>query len=97
MNQEKYEFGWWIEIVTDQPIYIYYFGAFQKYWEAEYYKKGYIEDLEKERSRIVNIEIRKLQPKKITIPIINAPYAFSKPFLKTWKEAPFSILKKIVN
>ena len=27
MNQKTEEFGWWIKIVTDKPIYIYYFGV----------------------------------------------------------------------
>ena len=60
------EFGWWIEILTNKPMYMYYFGFFNSYWEAEFSKNGYIEDLQKEGAEIVNIKIEKCQPKQLT-------------------------------
>ena len=69
MDEKQQEFGWWIEILTSNPDYIYYFGAFDSYWEAEWFKNGYIQDLEEEKAKIVNIEITECQPKQLTIPI----------------------------
>ena len=68
MNREKPEFGWWITILADQPMYIYYFGAFDSYWEAESLKKEYVEDLKEEGAEIVGIQIKQCQPQELTIP-----------------------------
>ena len=67
MKQKTKELGWWIKIVTDKPLYIYYFGVFDSYSEAVKYQGGYIEDLSKEGSNIVNIDIQNCQPKQLTI------------------------------
>lgn len=67
---ELHKFGWWIEILTDNPSYIYYFGVFESYWEAEWHKNGYIEDLEEEEAKIIDIQIEQCQPKQVTIPVI---------------------------
>ena len=73
MEEEIQEFGWWIKIVTIEPIYIYYFGAFESYNEAIKHKNGYIEDLTKEGSKIVNIGIQKCQPRELTISVAASP------------------------
>ena len=65
---ELNEFGWWITILVDKPMYVYYFGVFKSYWEAEYLKKEYAEDLEEEGAEIVGIQIKLCRPKKLTIP-----------------------------
>ena len=67
LMKKKKESNWWIRISTRNPGYIYYFGSFDSYWEAKDYKLGYIEDLEKEETRIVNIEIKQCKPQKLTI------------------------------
>ena len=69
MNQKTDEFGWWIKIVTNKPICIYYFGVFSSYSEAKKYQSGYIEDLKEEGSKIVNIGIQKCLPKQLTISV----------------------------
>lgn len=66
MNEKIPEFGWWIKIATSQPMYIYYFGPFNNYYEAERYKYGYIQDLSQEGSHIVDIQINQCQPKQLT-------------------------------
>lgn len=71
MNEKLQKFGWWIEILTNNPNYLYYFGSFDNYWEAEWSKNGYIQDLEEERAIIVNIEINQCQPKKLDMPIVS--------------------------
>ena len=73
MNQKTEELGWWIKIVTDKPLYIYYFGVFDNYNEAVKYKDGYIEDLREEGSKIVNIGIQKCQPIQLTISVAATP------------------------
>ena len=70
MNDKVQEFGWWIKIVTDKPRYIYYFGAFDNYWEAEWCKNGYIQDLEEEETKIIDIKIEKCKPKQLTYPFM---------------------------
>lgn len=68
-NQQTQEFGWWLKILTDKPMYIYYFGGFNSYFAAESSKNGYIQDLIQEGSEIVEIEIKQCQPKQLTIPV----------------------------
>jgi hypothetical protein len=67
MDRQIQEFGWWIEILTANPMYIYYFGAFDNYYEAVRYKNGYIQDLSREGSLILDIQINQCQPKQLTI------------------------------
>ena len=67
MDENTPEFGWWIEILTNEPDYIYYFGAFNSYLEAEEYKDIYIQDLEEEKAKIVGVEIEQCQPRELTI------------------------------
>ena len=73
MNYKAEEFGWWIKIVTEKPLYTYYFGAFDSYSEAVKYQSGYIQDLTKEGSRILNIGIQKCLPRQLTISIAATP------------------------
>ena len=73
MNQQTAEFGWWIKIVTNQPLYIYYFGVFNSYSEAVQHKDGYIEDLIEEGINIVNIKIQRCQPRQLTISVAATP------------------------
>ena len=68
MSENAEEFGWWIEILTNNPNYIYYFGAFDSCREAEQSQNMYIQDLEEEKAEIVEIEIEQCQPRKLTIP-----------------------------
>ncbi|MGK7878851.1 MAG: DUF1816 domain-containing protein [Crocosphaera sp.] len=72
MNQTK-EFSWWIRILTDNPMYIYYFGGFNNYWEAELSKNGYVQDLKEEKAEIVDIAIGKYEPKEMTISAVIQP------------------------
>lgn len=71
MNKKIQESSWWIVILTNSPNYLYYFGPFDSYWESEWSKTGYIQDLEQEKSIIVNIEINQCQPKRLDMPIVS--------------------------
>ena len=73
MNQKPAEFGWWITIVAEKPLYIYYFGVFDSYSEAKEHQSGYIEDLNAEGSKILNIGIKRCQPRQLTIPVAAIP------------------------
>ena len=63
-NEKK--IGWWIKILTNQPIYIYYFGAFKQYPKAKYFRNKRVQDLQKE-NKIDIIEIKKYQNIKLDI------------------------------
>ena len=69
MNIKTRKLNWWIRIVTNKPRYIYYFGDFNNFWEAESLLKGYIKDLKEEGAEIVDIQINPFQPKQLTIPV----------------------------
>ena len=67
MNKKVQKSGWWIEIKTDKPRYIYYFGAFDSYWDTISIKNDYIQDLEEEGAKIIDIQIKKCQPEQLTV------------------------------
>ncbi len=70
MNQIK-ESSWWVKILTDNPMYLYYFGEFKTYWQAEQSKNGYIQDLKEEKAEIVDVKIGIYEPSETTIPVIS--------------------------
>lgn len=57
----------WIEIKTESPQGIYYFGPFPRFKEAQVELLGYIEDLEQEGAKVTAFKIKKGQPKELTI------------------------------
>ncbi|MGB5961687.1 MAG: DUF1816 domain-containing protein [Coleofasciculaceae cyanobacterium] len=63
----KMGIAWWIEVITEEPKCIYYFGPFSSNYLAEALSDGYIEDLEQEKAQITNVDIKRGQPKKLTI------------------------------
>lgn len=64
---EKTGMAWWVEIITKKPDCIYYFGPFASHREAQISQLGYIEDLERERPKLIAIEIKQCQPTELTI------------------------------
>ena len=59
--------AWWVEVKTDSPRCVYYFGPFASSVEAESAKPGYIEDLEKEKAEGITVSIRRGKPNSLTI------------------------------
>jgi hypothetical protein len=59
--------GWWIEVRTLYPDYMYYFGPFSSKTEAQKSKHGYSQDLESEGSKIISIKTRWCKPSQLTI------------------------------
>jgi hypothetical protein len=64
---DKAGLAWWIEIVTDEPKCIYYFGPFVTKQEAERAQSGYIEDLEAEGAQNITVQIQRCHPVELTI------------------------------
>jgi hypothetical protein len=64
---EKMGIAWWIEVITNKPNCIYYFGPFSSSSDAQSSSGGYLEDLEQEKAQIINVDIKRGQPKQLTI------------------------------
>ena len=59
--------AWWIEIVNENPECTYYFGPYGNKSEALAEEPGFIEDLEKERAKIVSCTVKRTKPNEYTI------------------------------
>lgn len=59
--------AWWVEIITDKPRCTYYFGPFTSAQEAETFKPGYLEDLEKEGAQGIQVSVKRCKPTELTI------------------------------
>ncbi|MCU0532415.1 MAG: DUF1816 domain-containing protein [Hydrococcus sp. Prado102] len=59
--------AWWIEIVTQNPLCIYYFGPFLSAKEAQAAEAGYLEDLEQEGAQGIAAKIKRCKPQNLTI------------------------------
>jgi hypothetical protein len=64
---EKRGMAWWVEIVTEEPKCIYYFGSFARANEAKLSLGGYIEDLKEEGAQVIAVDIKRGQPRELTI------------------------------
>ena len=58
---------YWVEISTQQPECVYYFGPFNNSREARQMQGGYIEDLMEERATGIDVEIKRCMPTQLTI------------------------------
>ncbi|MDX2241237.1 MAG: DUF1816 domain-containing protein [Leptolyngbyaceae cyanobacterium bins.302] len=59
--------AWWVEIKTESPRCIYYFGPFQSSEEAETEKSGYVEDLQAEGAQNIAVVVKRCKPTELTI------------------------------
>jgi hypothetical protein len=59
--------AWWVEISTTEPKCTYYFGPFVDAKEADKAVSGYIEDLESESARGIQVQIKRCKPERLTI------------------------------
>ena len=57
---------WWIEITTQDPPCVYYFGAFDSIGEAHLYERGYLEDLILEQAQGITVYLKQCQPEVLT-------------------------------
>ncbi|MGV2832036.1 DUF1816 domain-containing protein [Myxosarcina sp. GI1(2024)] len=58
---------WWLEIQTQEPQCLYYFGPFETAVEAKSLQEGYLEDLRLEGARRITVKIKQCQPERLTI------------------------------
>jgi hypothetical protein len=63
----KLELAWWIEMLTDNPSCLYYFGPFLSRTEAKSHVIGYLEDLQQEEAQIIVVDIKRYQPKILRV------------------------------
>lgn len=63
----KVDTNWWVEIITNEPYCIYYFGPFQNSIEAESAYLGYVEDLESEAAQGIKVNIKHCKPNVLTV------------------------------
>jgi Domain of unknown function (DUF1816) len=59
--------AWWVEVSTDRPHCLYYFGPFATTAEANTAQSGYVEDLERESATGIQVAIKRCKPAKMTI------------------------------
>jgi hypothetical protein len=59
--------AWWIEVTTQSPKCIYYFGPFASSQEAKEELPGYLEDLNHESAEGIQAIVKRCQPSELTI------------------------------
>jgi len=64
---ESLKLAWWLEITTEKPHCIYYFGPFACASEAVAAQSGYIEDLENELAQIITVNLQRCHPQLLTV------------------------------
>jgi hypothetical protein len=58
---------WWVEITTQEPKCVYYFGPFASVEDADQSQTGYLEDLAQEGAKGVAVVVKRCKPKQLTI------------------------------
>ncbi len=67
-SKRKKENPYWLEISTEVPKCIYFFGPFDSPLEAKGSQAGYIEDLMSENAQGIQVELKQCsQPPELTI------------------------------
>ncbi|MCU0565945.1 MAG: DUF1816 domain-containing protein [Oculatellaceae cyanobacterium Prado106] len=64
---ESLGMAWWVEIITDAPACMYYFGPFLNAQEAQAHQAGYLEDLEQEGAKNIRVAVKRCKPTQLTI------------------------------
>lgn len=59
--------AWWVEVRTENPVCLYYFGPFKSNADAAAHQSGYLEDLSREGATNIQAEIKRCQPKELTV------------------------------
>lgn len=59
--------AWWIEVTTQEPSCVYYFGPFTSSKEAEADLPGFLEDLQHEHAQGIQAVVKRCQPSELTI------------------------------
>jgi Domain of unknown function (DUF1816) len=59
--------AYWLEVVTDNPSCLYYFGPFATSAQARQSEPGYLEDLEHEGAHVLVTKVQRCRPKSLTV------------------------------
>jgi hypothetical protein len=59
--------AWWVELKTELPRCVYYFGPFISAQEAKDAQSGYVEDLKEEKAEGITVVVRRCKPTALTI------------------------------
>ena len=59
--------AWWVEVKTQQPECVYYFGPFLTSGEAQKQMPGYIKDLEDEGAVEIESTVKRCKPTQLTV------------------------------
>lgn len=59
--------AWWVEITTENPKCLYYFGPFGSSASANAHQPGYIEDLTQEGAQNIQARIKRMKPQSLTV------------------------------
>ncbi|MEQ8384004.1 MAG: DUF1816 domain-containing protein [Coleofasciculus sp. A1-SPW-01] len=63
----KLGLAYWLEVITDHPWCVYYFGPFGTIQEAESSQHGYLHDLLEESAHPMSVTIKQFCPHTLTI------------------------------
>jgi Domain of unknown function (DUF1816) len=59
--------AWWVEVTTQVPPCVYYFGPFNSSKEAETELPGFLEDLQQESAQGIQAVVKRCQPSELTV------------------------------
>jgi hypothetical protein len=59
--------AWWVEITTENPKCLYYFGPFGSSASANAHQSGYIQDLEQEGAQNIRASVKRMKPQSLTV------------------------------
>jgi Domain of unknown function (DUF1816) len=71
-DRSQRTWGWWIELHTDRPDCLYYFGPFSSATEAENSVQGYIQDLSDEGAQNITVLVKLCKPMQLTSPSLQS-------------------------
>lgn len=59
--------AWWVELKTQSPDCVYFFGPFINQAEAQAAVPGFVEDLEQEQAQGITSTVKRCKPSELTI------------------------------
>jgi hypothetical protein len=66
--------AFWVEIMTETPKCIYYFGPFLTEGEAQEAEPGYVEDIESEGAEGLQVAVKRCKPEYLTLEADIGPF-----------------------
>jgi hypothetical protein len=66
--------AFWVEIMTETPKCVYYFGPFLTEDEAQEAEPGYVEDIESEGAEGLQVAVKRCKPECLTLAADLGPF-----------------------